>query len=320
MIDRVILTLVKVWCFARYPRICIRNFKRSRVLPNPAYPVSYFDKYLWRKLFDHNPLFTTACDKLAAKQYALSVCPELKSAKVLWWGNDPASIPEELLTGSVVVKANHGSRWNVMVLNGEIDTAEMRKKAYNWVRRRYGGSFGEWGYKNATRCLFVEEMLLEHGRPIGSEYKFHVSGGRTAYIFVSRRNAQGKDQWCCYEPDGRIFPAPAVGNDDWAEIGLPDSFDRMLNIAEKLAEQFDQIRCDLYDRDGDVFFSELTAYPLSGQGIVNPRLEHLRNANWDLRKSWFLSTPQIGWRKIYSAALRRVLDRQSLPRGSMAPT
>lgn len=307
--DGVTLALVRLWCFIRYPRICARTLRRSREVPDPATPTSYFDKYLWRKIFDHNPLFTAACDKLAAKKIALSTCRDLKTAKVLWVGEDAASIPANVLAGNVVVKANHGSRWNVFVRDGEVDRAALHELASAWMRRQYGRSFGEWAYKNTTRRLFVEEMLLdEDGQRVRIEYKFHVSGGRTAYVYVSRQGSQGDYQKCYLERDGEVCPASPADGGKWANIGAPATFDRMRQIAETLAAPFDNVRCDFYEVAGEIYFSELTVYPLSGSGGTNKRLTQKCNANWDLRKAWFLTAPQSGWRKFYAAALRRRLD------------
>lgn len=310
-IDRYVLALVRCWCFVRYPRTCARTFRRSRVLPDPATPVSDVDKFLWRKIFDHNPVFTTACDKLAAKAHALSVCPELKTAAVLWTGVDPGSMPEKVLAGDVVVKANHGSRWNFMIRRGEVDRAALFRQASAWMRRRYGRAFGEWAYKDVRRCILVEEMLLEDGEPVRTEYKFHVSGGRTAYAYVTRRNGDGVDRWCCLERNGQIIPPPGDCKEGWEEIGLPTSFNRMREIAEILAAPFDHIRVDLYEINGDIFFSELTVYPLSGQRLANSYLAELRNSGWDLRKSWFLTSEQTGWHKHFADALRRWLERNA---------
>jgi hypothetical protein len=306
--DYIVLSMVRYWCFIRYPRVSHRTFRRSGVAPNPARPVTDVDKFLWRKIFDHNPLFTMACDKLAAKNYALSKCPGLKTAKVLWSGDDPTMIPADLLSGSVVVKANHGSNWNVMVHNGEYDRAALRERASDWVGRQYGRSFGEWGYKNARRCLFVEGMLVEDGEPARTEYNFHVSGGQVGHVYVTRRREQGGNQWCCFDRDGRVFLEPADRNDRWVELDPPATFDRMRDSAETLAAPFDHMRCDFYELDGEIYFSELTTYPQSGKGLNDLRLVALLNANWDLRKSWFLTTRQTGWRKMYGVALRKWLD------------
>lgn len=312
LIDRVVLTMVRYWCLAYYPRVCGRTFRRSRTLPDPARPACYVDKFLWRKIFDHNPLFTTACDKLAAKRYALAMCPGLRTAKVLWTGNNPASIPEDVLAGNVVVKANHGSRWNIMIRDGRVDKLTLHSSASLWLKRQYGRSFGEWGYANALRCIFVEEMLLQNGQPVRSEYKFHVSGGKTAYIFVTRRSERGHDELCHLRPDGRPVQPPAGYGDTWVELEPPASLDRMRQFAETLASRFDHVRCDFYELDGEIFFSELTVYSLSGQIGDNPGLTDLSNTAWDLRKAWFLTEPQTGWRRVYAKALRRWLDERAL--------
>ena len=292
----------------------MRTARRVGTLPDPATPLTDTDKFLWRKIFDHNPMFTTACDKLAAKEFALSVCPGLKTAEVRWLGDDPRRLPQDVLCGDVVIKANHGSRWNIMVRHGNVDLDAVRAKTQSWLGRRYGRAFGEWGYRHARRCFFVEQMLIENGQPIRTEYKFHVVGGRTAYAYVSRRNDDGSESKCYLERDGRIAPISHSGSDDvrpWAEIEPPPSFSRMVAIAELLAAPFDYMRCDLYELNGDVFFSELTAYPLSGQGGSNPHLRQLRNSGWDLRRSWFVTAPQTGWRRIYGNSLRRWLDRRA---------
>ncbi|WP_181169147.1 ATP-grasp fold amidoligase family protein [Mesorhizobium sp. B2-4-14] len=286
----------------------MRTFNHSGMLPHPARPSTYVDKFLWRKIFDHNPFFATACDKLASKAYALSTCPELRSAKVLWSGRNAREIPAELLAGDVVVKANHGCRWNIMIRNGRVDKAKLTRRTSRWMRRRYGRKFGEWGYKGAERKVFVEEMLLEDGQPIRLEYKFHVSNGTTAYVYAARRDEHGNEQKCHFDRDGIYAPPPDGSGKQWVLIDLPASFVRMRAIAETLTAIFDHMRCDFYEKNGDIFFSEFSVYPLSGKGIINTRLRDLCGENWDLRQSWFLTTPQRGWRRLYAAALRRWLE------------
>lgn len=278
-------------------------------------PVTYVDKFLWRKLFDHNPLFTLACDKLASKAYALSLCGDLKTAKVLWTGTDAALIPSDVLAGNVVVKANHGCAWNIMIRNGEVDKAKLHKRASRWVRRRFGRRFGEWAYRDTVRCILVEEMLMEHGEPIGTEYKFHVSGGTTEYVYAASRNSLGEERKGHYKRDGSyVSPTPDSGP-AWVEQPLPAAFGRMCEIAEKLTAPFDRMRCDFYELNGEIFFSEFAVYPLSGKGITNVELRDLSRHTWDLRQSWFLNAPQKGWRRLYASALLRRLEADQ-PRSS----
>ena len=87
--------------------------------PDPAYPLSSNEKYTWRKLYDRNPWFTVANDKLAAKRLARELCPGIRVPRTLWEGTCAEDIPDEVLQGDVVVKANHGSGWNLFVQAGK---------------------------------------------------------------------------------------------------------------------------------------------------------------------------------------------------------
>lgn len=306
--DRLLLGTVRIWSLLRHPGVWRRALRsKAGLFPNPAAPSADGDKFLWRKIFDHNPLFSICCDKLAAKDYAKQHAPGLKTAAVLWQGTDSARIPPELLTGNVAIKANHGSGWNILVRDGQYDRKQMLRRTSRWVRRTYARFVGEWGYRKARRCILVEAMLQEpDGRPVATEYKFHTSAGRICYIYVKRRNADGTDNWCFYDGDGIPMPADPAWT-KWLALPLPDNFPQMRQVAETLGQPFDHIRVDLYSLAGEIYFSELTVYPQSGKSVTG-RLAQLRNADWDLRKSWFLTTPQRGWRRLYAAALRRWLD------------
>lgn len=306
--DRLLLGTVRIWSLLRHPGVWRRALRsKAGLFPNPAAPSADGDKFLWRKIFDHNPLFSICCDKLAAKDYAKQHAPGLKTAAVLWQGTDSARIPPELLTGNVAIKANHGSGWNILVRDGQYDRKQMLRRTSRWLRRTYARFVGEWGYRNARRCILVEAMLQEpDGRPVATEYKFHTSAGRICYIYVKRRNADGTDNWCFYDGDGIPMPADPAWT-KWLALPLPDNFPQMREVAETLGQPFDHMRVDLYSLAGEIYFSELTVYPQSGKSVTG-RLAQLRNADWDLRKSWFLTTPQRGWRRLYAAALRRWLD------------
>lgn len=198
-----------------------------------------------------------------------------------------------------------------MIRDGVVDNARLMRRPSRWMRSRYGRKFGEWGYKGAARKIFVEEMLLEDGEPIRLEYKFHVSCRTTAYVYAARRDQDGNELKCHFDRDGTYAPPPDGSGTQWARIDLPACFPRMREIAETLTVPFDHMRCDFYERNGEIFFSEFSVYPLSGKGIINTRLRDLCGETWDLRQSWFLTAPQRGWRGIYASALRRWLDALS---------
>lgn len=311
--DWLLLSAVRYYCFVRHPVIMAHAISANGYFPNPSNPQLIGDKFLWRKLFDRNPLFTVACDKLASKKYVSDLMPELNTAKVLWTGTNPDEIPDELLCGDTVIKANHGSGWNLLIREGDvIDSARLHERARFWLARQYGRRMGEWGYSVSARKLIVEEMLINDGRPIQAEYKFHVCGGKVAYVYTSTGGSGDNQQFVVLDREGNGFKPTPDGKGRKISFKLPKQFGQMVRVAEQLSQPFDFARLDLYDLQGQTYFSEITIYPLSGTG--NIRVKHLttlRNQMWDIRKSWFFASPQRGWRRYYAAALKRSLDAKS---------
>jgi hypothetical protein len=56
----------------------------------------------------------------------------------------------------------------------------------------------------------------------------------------------------------------------------------MLEVAAALGAAFDFVRVDLYDVDGEVWFSELTPYPGGGLDRFDPALDEWLGARWQL--------------------------------------
>jgi hypothetical protein len=311
LLHRWIFALVRVWCYVGHARLILHFRRRVRAFPDPALPRSVEEKFLWRKIFDRNPLFVVVSDKLRAKDYVRVVMPGLAQAKLLWFGNEVAAIPDALLLGDVIIKSNHGSRQNVIVRGGKVDRAALERQVSGWLRMPYGQEKGEWAYRHVARYFFIEELLLEDGAPARTEYKFHVGGGRTSYVYLKTMGTSGERE-IILSREGKAFSIDDADGTPLTDFHPTANFERLRDIAESLAQPFDFVRCDLYDIDGTIYFSELTVYPSSGYGTVKNRLlRDQRRRDWDLRRSWFLSTPQKGWRRCYAEALRSHISAES---------
>ncbi len=305
------LLAANMWCYVAHPLVMFHAVTRSRTLPRPATPKTISEKFLWRKIFDHNPLFTISCDKIAAKDYVTQLCPQLKTARVVWSGTDANAIPSSQLNSNVVLKANHGSGWNILDV-ADRPIADIRKQTGRWLKKTYGWQKGEWGYKHVPKMIFLEQALNENGEQIDTEYKFHCSSGTIAYVYVKRGNLERQASAYVLDRNGAAFTVDENGASIPSDFKPHSSFMEMRTISEQLSQAFDFVRCDLYCVQGEIYFSELTIYPMSGHGeIGNPELVDLRNALWDIRKSWFLNTTHTGIRKTYAAYLLAWLDSQS---------
>ncbi len=305
-----VFVIVNVAVYLFYPMQVARFRYVLGYWPNAAFPKSWNEKYLWRKVFDRNPIFTEVSDKLKAKELAKRVCPDLLIPRVLWSGVNTHDIPDDVLNRDVMVKANHGSSFNHVVRAGRCDRRVLNQLANGWLSRRYGRHHAEWSYKGVEPRLFVEELLLEpNGDPLANEYKIYTGAdGCISMGFTRQLNAAGTVISGILCPDGTV----GVGEPDRdglsPDVVFPAEYKTMCIHARRLGAMFDHVRCDFYLHEGNVYFSELTVYAQGGVVAMNNDyvMGNLTNT-WDLRKSWFLKQPHTGWYKVYSDTLKAAI-------------
>mgnify|MGYP002713246949 CR=1 FL=1 len=90
---------------------------------------------------------------------------------------------------------------------------------------------------------------------------------------------------------------------------MPATIDRAIEIAREIGARFDSVRVDFLCNDTELFLGEITFNSGAGRSPLGFLPDIPSNRLWDLRKSWFMTTPQRGWREVYRRALLRELDR-----------
>ena len=307
-------TCVNAYCYCCYPRIVWFAAKwHDGWLPSAALPINAIDKFLWRKIFDRDPDSVAMSDKLLAKDIALQRVPEIKVPRTLWVGTRFENIPEDLLAGDVVVKATHGSGLFRLIHGGQYDRGEMISATRKWLATDYHRYHGEWNYSGIERRLFVEEMLKDkNGQPVRVESKVYVFGDVPLYSFHFHDRLSSQKTMSLYDRNGT-----AQAFVDYMDIAsclddAPASHQKMFDVAAQLAGGRDHVRVDLYEVDGDIYFSEYTFHNFGGLISADiratfPEIDML----WDLRRSWFLRVPQTGWRKAYAKWLNMRLQQRA---------
>ncbi|MEM1234318.1 MAG: ATP-grasp fold amidoligase family protein [Pseudomonadota bacterium] len=287
-----------------------RSFGR---IPFHAYPRSADEKFLWRKLFDHDPRFTLISDKLALRDWIAETGLELRMPRLCWAGLSPRSIPEELWFGDYVVKANHDSGSAIALWDDPParETAIAQLEAA--LERDYSRAFAEWGYKLIAPRVFVEERVGQAGSPVG-DIKFYTFGRRIERI-VHIEDRPGGRFGQVFEPDGaggfyRLERAPAVC-DGTLETPLDDVLGRAVEMARALGERFDHMRVDFLEAGGTLYLSEMTVYNQTGYITDGGAFPHMQVSRaWDIRRSFALRTRHGGpFTRLYLGVLKRALDR-----------
>lgn len=304
--------------YKRHYRLVRRYWKINHKLPNIFRPDSYHEKMLWRKIFDRDPQFVTFSDKLAAKYLVRDVLPSLHQAEVLWTGRSLEDAPPHLLDCHVFLKINNNSNRNLILPDPDLSWEDLNRVTHSWLKERHGRKYGQWTYAEVEPMLLIEsDISAEMGGGLVDLRLYTMSGKIVLIVMETGKFSDPRS--ALFDPSGHRLdacslhletgePLPNVPHD----TPLPVETERLSEVAEAVARGQDFIRVDLMWNGEDLFFSELTVFPRGGNLILSDRsLVEAVGKAWDLRKSWFLTTPQAGWRGVYARLLRSHLDRRA---------
>ena len=236
--------------------------------PDLAQPRTFNEKVQWRKLYDRRPLYQLVCDKVAVRDYLTARVGPDYLVPTLGVFDRPEDIPWAKLPAPYVVKASHGSGWNLFVLDSaEADPSEATRTLRRWLKTNYYYQGREWAYKDIPRRLIIERFIGS-GREAPEDFKFFCFAGVPQAIYVLQDRFAGPTlTW--YDTEWAVLPF-GMKSPQGPARPAPSALAEMLKIARKLSHGFDFLRVDLYCVHGRVYCGELTIYPGCGLDRFTP--------------------------------------------------
>lgn len=256
--------------------------------PDLKHPRSFNEKIQHRKLFAPHPLSTLVADKWAVREFVASQCGLASILNEIYFvGSDPEKIPFDDFPDKFVIKATHGSGWNIFIRDkNKMNRGEVVAQCRKWLGLKYSRvscNFYETHYDQIPPQVIVERFIEDPCLEVPLDYKLFVFSGHVQYVQVDsgrftehRRNffnREWKEQDFCFR-----YPKAAP-------VDRPKKFEEMIGAAERLARDFDFCRVDLYCAgDGRIIFGEMTLAPESGCGRFYPREWDFKlGALWDMK-------------------------------------
>ena len=242
------------------------------------HPQTFCEWVNYKKIHDRNPLIPITSDKYRVRQYLKkklgnSVAEEI-SVPILYLSQSGKDIPFEKLDREFFLKANHCSGSNLLVRPG-MDPDYLSSTCARWLGSSYGQYLQEWAYRDIPRRILCEEVLRDSLGNLPLDYKFYCIHGEVEMIGIFQKS--DKKEYACYLDRSFQQVGGPMGSDHPMEFIPPlPNLPRMIDLAEKLAEDFELVRIDLYSFDDRVFFGEITHYPGSG-------LDRFASPDLDLR-------------------------------------
>ena len=276
----------------------------------------YSQLQLKRCLEDRNPLLVEMEDKYRSRSIVEKKGVG-RLTSLFHWSTDSTKIPWASVPQRCVIKTNHWSGASLFILdNGAQPLANIKRRFRPWTKGKTGyrvirkgfDQYGipwprwriernlkkclnsdypiplEWGSANIQpRGIMIEELLL-NGNQLPDDWKVHVFHGKAGFIQydVGRLGAHYQ---AIYDLEGQQIMQT---NPPWEQGNLPPNLDSLLkpelrrslvSIAERLAEDIDYTRVDMFLAEGEWVFGEFTNYHNSCQP-QSDEWEKLGGALW----------------------------------------
>lgn len=243
-----------------------KNFNSKLDLKNP---ITYNQKLNWLKLNLNNSLSEQCADKYEVRKYI-----EEKGYKDIL--NELISVYEDVekidineLPERFVLKATHGSGWNLIVKNkNDISWTLWKKIMKSWLRQNYYYYGREKVYKNLKPRIVCEKFLEDKNGEL-LDYKFFCFDGKVKFIKVDIDRYKNHTA-NYYDTNWRKMPFSCAYNLSDRKIEKPQNLEYMMKIAQDLSIDFKHVRVDLYEVDGKIYFGELTFFNEAGTGKFIP--------------------------------------------------
>ena len=271
-------------------RILKDNFKlRVGYDLDLEHPKTFNEKVMWSKLYYQDPLITKCCDKFAVKDYVKETIGEEYFVPNIGQWSDPEQIDFDALPNQFVLKVNWSSGYNIIVTDkSELDIEDTKAKLKKWIEpeRNSYYQFFNWGYKHMKPVIYAEEYLEQIDGQV-YDYKFFTFGGEVKALFIATdRTTNSPLNFDFFDRDYNHLDLTYGGTHHADPLPKkPKHYDKMIELAEKLAKPFPFVRVDFFEVGDRIYLGEMTFY--SGGGLLT-----FEPVDWDYKFGEWYPLPE----------------------------
>ena len=253
----------------RFNKILFRL--RTGKKANLKEPKTFNENVLARKVYGDEYKLARYTDKYEVRAYvkkkigaeyvvpALGVWDSVESI-------DPATLPQ-----SFVLKATHGSGWNVIVKDKtSFDVVRDCKQLKSALSQNYYHKSREKNYKDIPPRILCEEYVATRSTKGLIDFKVYCFYGKAKFFEITYTENGMQHQTLFYLDFSPVGMENGHAEADVSQ-GIREYKDRILGLAETLAAEFEFVRADFYIADDRIYFSELTFHSGGGIRPIRPR-------------------------------------------------
>jgi hypothetical protein len=247
-------------------------------------PQSLSEKIEWLKLFSYpkNPDVIQAADKSRLAEYLESKGLGEYALPKLAVVSRVEDIPWDSLPKSFVVKKANGSGQNSFIKDKDaVDRTALELTWKRWLKESFSANMER--HYNKSKSLLVFEQVFE----FGDEVRFFVMNGEVQFfqaIYLPPALENTRANGSLIEKNEKYYPINLSLDWEiiWKEDGLeldalprPENLSEMIDLAQKIGQNFPFVRVDTNMVNGEIKITELTFTPAGGL------MDHSKDARED---------------------------------------
>lgn len=253
---------------------------------NLSDPQTFSEKLQWLKLYNRKSEYTIMADKAEVKKYIAEKLGREYIIPTIGIYDSVDDVPFDNLPDRYVIKCTHDSGSTFVCKNkADFDVENVKKKLTERLEKNFYWYAREWVYKDIKPRIIVEEFISDESGECPVDYKFFCFNGKMEFFKVDY-NRFAKHVANYYKRDCELanIGEATYPPDPGIKLDVPQNFQKMIELVEKISVDIPFLRVDLYSMDNLIYFGELTFYPAGGLGpftndgdIVLGRLLNLSN-------------------------------------------
>lgn len=246
----------------------MKFFYKLHRWPNFEHPKDLNEKINWMKFYGDTSQWPTLSDKYRVRSFISEKGFEDSLIPLIGKWDNVEQIDWDRLPQQFVMKSNNGSGDVVICKDKSLmDKQQMMAHFRSIMKETYGTKTGEPHYSLITPCIIAEQLLQGSMRPDGPDslidYKIWSFNGVPAFIVCySNRHDKYYAEIGVYDTQWRCHPEflkySAHYKKEQRPIPRPSCLESMLKMASVLSTGHPQVRIDLYEVNGHVYFGEMT--------------------------------------------------------------
>lgn len=260
------------WMVPRFPKFCCRLLYTKAMgggkILHLNHPRDLNEKLHWLKFHEDMEKWALLADKYRVRSYVeeRGLGDILVKLYGQWDNVESLKASWDSLPKKFVLKTNNGSGTVMIIEDKPAELSEdLCKRLDVWLKKKdIGIGTVEPHYCLIKPCLIAEELLEDNSVSDYSQslldYKIWSFDGKPSVcMLVYDRNIDASTKIVSfYDLDWNEHPEWLKKPESRHPIPRPKNWERMLEIASILSKGHPEMRVDLYNIDGRIYFGELT--------------------------------------------------------------